>query len=344
MRNSIYYIVVALVFLISKSTIAQDIHFSQFQFAQTYLNPATTGTFKGDYRAVLNFKEQFSEFDNAFQTYRASYDMPISKTRRGLKQTGAGIDIYQDIAGDSKTKITTFLLNISQTVQLSYKSDLSLGLGFGYSQYSANYNNLKWDDQYNGIAYDENSLTQENFLGRSQGIFEISTGLLFRQFDRNGKKLEVGVSLAHLTTPQLELNGTGLKDNLPMRFVLHGKKEFELNDEKWGVIPMLFFANQRRAREIMIGSMFSYKYSLRSQYTGYYKSTRVYFGANIRVGDAIIPQFGLNIKERYIFNVSYDINVSKARNASQYKGGLEVSLSLSGFFNSKFQVISPATF
>lgn len=320
---------------------AQDIHFSQFVFTPTFINPATAGTFSGDYRGFLNFKEQSSSFNKAYKTYHASYDMPILKNRKE-KTTGAGFELFQDIAGDSKTKTTSVTLNLSQTVQFASYADLSMGISLGYTQYSANYSGLNWDAQFNGVNYDEELPTQEIFLGRSQGFFDFSAGLFYRYFDYYGFPYEIGLSVSHLSTPSIDLQGS--TDDLPMKIVVHGKKEFELNNDRWATIPMFFIAKQRKAYEVNGGLMIRYDVGLHSKYTGYYKNTTIYFGATYRVGDAIIPQFYINLKEKYTLGLSYDVNVFSLASGSSYRGGLEVSLSLSGFFSEGYRVISPVTF
>ena len=319
----------------------QDIHFSQFALTPTFLNPAAAGTFTGDFRGTLNFKEQYSTFNNAYKTYRASYDMPIVKNRR-KKATGAGIDIFQDVAGDSKTKLTSFNLSLSQTIQFASYADLSLGIGMGYTQYSANYVGLTWDAQFNGLDYDETLPTQETFFGRSQGYFDFSAGLFYRYFDYYGFPYEIGLSVSHLSTPSISL--TDELDELPMKITLHAKKEFELQNDRWGVIPMIFAAKQREAYEINGGLLVRSDVGLHSKYTGYYKNTTIYFGATFRVGDAVIPQFYINLKEKYTLGLSYDVNISKLATGSKYRGGLEVSLSMSGFLSEKYRVVSPVTF
>ena len=335
-----YYIIITVI-LMAKIASAQDLHFSQFPLTPTFINPGTAGTFTGDFRGTLNFKEQFSSFNNAFKTYRASYDMPVIKDRR-YKKTGAGIDIFQDVAGDSKTKITSVNLSVSQTIQLKSYADLSLGIAMGYSQYSANYLDLMWDSQFNGLDYDETLPTLESFYARSEGYFDFSAGLFYRYFDYYGFPYEIGLSFSHLTTPSIDL--TGNLDELPMKITLHGKKEIELQNDRWGVIPMIFIAKQRQAYEINGGVLMRCDVGLHSKYTGYYKNTTIYFGATMRLGDAIIPQFYLNLKEKYTLGLSYDVNISQLVTASQYRGGLEVSLSMSGFFTEKYRVISPVTF
>ena len=57
---------------------AQDIHFTQFTAAPLTVNPAFTGNFDGQWRATAIYRTQCKEVSpQAYQTYGASFDMPI---------------------------------------------------------------------------------------------------------------------------------------------------------------------------------------------------------------------------------------------------------------------------
>lgn len=337
-KNIVLLIVIVLV---AKNYSAQDLHFSQYILTPTFLNPGAAGTFIGDYRGLLNFKEQYSSFNKAYQTYHGSYDMPITRNGR-YKAMGAGINLFQDIAGDSKTKSTSVTLNLSQTIQFASYADLSLGISMGYTQYSANYADLMWDAQWDGVTYDERLPTQEIFFGRNQGHFDFGAGLFYRYFDYDGFPYEIGLAVSHLTTPSIGVWDD--QDELPMKITIHGKKEFELYNDRFALIPMFFAAKQRTAYEINGGMLVRYDVGLHSKYTGYYKNTTIYFGASYRWADAIVPQFLINLKEKYTLGLSYDVNISPLVAGSRYKGGLEVSFSMAGFFTEGYRVISPVTF
>ncbi|PZP41957.1 MAG: hypothetical protein DI598_17590, partial [Pseudopedobacter saltans] len=60
---------------------AQDPHFSQYFAAPMTINPALTGKFDGDFRANVNFRNQWSSIDNGYKTFTGSVDMPILQNR-----------------------------------------------------------------------------------------------------------------------------------------------------------------------------------------------------------------------------------------------------------------------
>ncbi|HQQ95111.1 MAG TPA: type IX secretion system membrane protein PorP/SprF, partial [Bacteroidia bacterium] len=50
---------------------AQDVHFSQYYFSPLSLNPANTGNYDGNYRFFGNYRSQWREISEAYDTYSA---------------------------------------------------------------------------------------------------------------------------------------------------------------------------------------------------------------------------------------------------------------------------------
>jgi hypothetical protein len=102
---------------IGLSAQAQDIHFSQYNFANPVLNPALTSASK-DLIASINHKEQWRAV-KAFRTSHASFEMKLAQPnwvkinnhtgyfKRRLSQGLAfGINIFSDNAGGGVMKHT----------------------------------------------------------------------------------------------------------------------------------------------------------------------------------------------------------------------------------------------
>lgn len=318
---------------------AQDIHFSQFTEAPLNINPAYSGMYSGDYRAILNFKEQWSNIKNSYKTYAGSFDFILLKNNSGLKSTGIGVNFFQDVAGSSKTKTSRIDLNVSQTIYLSSESDLTLGVGGSYLDISANYNDLLWANQWNGFEFDQVIGSGESFSSLGVKNFDLSAGILYRNFDFNGYPLEIGASVYHLTQPKVGI--INFEDNIPYKFVGHATKEFNFpHSNEWGGVLMGFGNMQRTAREITGGFLLRKDFGMVSRHTGYYRNFNVYFGALYRYNDAIIIMSKLLLQGAYSIGVSYDINVSPLVAATRYRGGFEISLSYSGLFED-YPVVSP---
>jgi hypothetical protein len=77
---------------------------------------------------------------------------------------------------------------------------------------------------------------------------------------------------------------------------------------------------QANAKNTMVGGAFMYNVNQTE-----FNPTNVYIGSWYRFGDAIIPYVGLEFGEWH-FGVSYDVNTSSLKPASNTRGGVEVSL------------------
>ena len=63
-----------------------------------------------------------------------------------------------------------------------------------------------------------------------------------------------------------------------------------------------------------------------SRYTGNKTASSISFGTYYRYADAIITYFNIDYKKQLSIGISYDINVSKLKIASNLRGGAEVTL------------------
>ena len=66
-------------------------------------------------------------------------------------------------------------------------------------------------------------------------------------------------------------------------------------------------------------------------------SSAIQFGAFYRYKDAVIFTTALEYKHSMLFGVSYDVNVSKFKEASKFRGGIEFSLVLLQLKKSKLR-------
>src|SRR3954466_6657585 len=78
---------------------AQDIHFSQVLETPLFLNPANTGFFNGYFRAIANYRNQWSAMGNPYQTIGISMDGGLFKSKRRKAFMGLGFTLFNDRAG-----------------------------------------------------------------------------------------------------------------------------------------------------------------------------------------------------------------------------------------------------
>ena len=140
---------------------SQDIHFSQYNQVPLIINPAMTGVFNGDIRAIINYKDQWRSIA-PYRTSALSVDMPLFKKKKQTGYMGAGLSIFNDKAGEFNWGITQFNLSASGIVAINDNQIISAGLQGGLAQRSINSSGLKWGNQFNGKEYDISIDPKEN--------------------------------------------------------------------------------------------------------------------------------------------------------------------------------------
>jgi len=69
-----FSMVVLMLSTLSGTSSAQDFHYSQFYNAPLHLNPALTGIFRGDIRAMGNYKSQWTDVPVDYKTVTLAVD------------------------------------------------------------------------------------------------------------------------------------------------------------------------------------------------------------------------------------------------------------------------------
>ena len=87
MRKGIFKAIVILVCVVTTfvNVRAQDIHYSQYNYAPLQLNPALAGLNNCDYRLALNARTQWnliSASGNTYSTFGASADFAVGKVTK----------------------------------------------------------------------------------------------------------------------------------------------------------------------------------------------------------------------------------------------------------------------
>src|SRR5689334_7928488 len=98
--------------LIIHYSFSQDPHFSQFAQSPLTMNPALAGFFDGDFRAIANYRNQWSSVDG-FKTMEATCDGNVLKNKWTKGFLGLGLNVLSDQAGAAGMNSTQFNLSVS---------------------------------------------------------------------------------------------------------------------------------------------------------------------------------------------------------------------------------------
>jgi len=291
-----------------------DPHFSQYYVYPSWLNPALTGAFDGDYRVSGIYRSQWGNISSPFSTQGLSGEFTTDKN------VNAGITLLNQKAGNGGYNYTTAYGNFAYTgVRFGANGNqrVVMGLQFGLIRRSFNPSKLTFGDQWNPITgYNAGSATADVFTQTNTTSFDAGAGLLYYDAEP-GKKVNIfgGFSLSHITTPTDKFSAVGTA-KLPMRYTVHGGVRLTIS-EQLTLTPNLLYLRQGSSEEKMFGAYVQMKAS---------EETDVMLGINYRVKDAIAPYVGFTYKNM-VFGASYDVNTSSLGKMTHGANGFEISLS-----------------
>lgn len=342
--KKVIYILSLLISAFASDLRAQDIHFSQALETPLFLSPANTGFFNGYFRASANYRNQWASMNNAFQTYAVSLDGGLFKSRRRQAFMGIGVTFFNDVAGAAKMRKTSAQLNVSGILKTGRRSAISVGLAGGAAGTNANYANLIYASQFDGNAFDPSLPNGEPAIYRQYTTTDIAAGIAWefgkvvsdQDYD-DVKSFRLAFGAYHLNRPVQEY-GPGSSYKLPIRLAYSLISNLDVTDTKVTLTPAFILQTQGPALEFLTGTYIKYRSKTGTKQTGKLQQTSIGFGAfyrGNRLSDALIPKLIFE-SGNFAIGLSYDVNVSDYRRASNYKGGFEVSLRYNSLASSLF--------
>ena len=294
-----------------------DPHFTQYYVYPSWLNPALTGAFDGDYRVSGIYRNQWNQVSSPFSTPGVSADFA------GNKNLNYGISFLNQSAGDGGYNYLTAYGSLAYTgVKFGTNGDQRMVFGMQAGIIGRRFNPSKFTlgTQWNPITgFNPTNPTLETFRNNSSTVLDIGAGVLYYDAKPNKKaNLYVGFSANHLNQPE-DAFATNQKVKLPMRFTGHAGVRILMSDVV-SLTPNILYARQGNAEEKMVGAYVQMKAG---------NSTDFLLGANYRVDDAISPYVGFYHKNM-VLGVSYDINTSDLGRIARGASSFEISLSFIG--------------
>jgi len=320
---------------------AQDIHFSQFFEAPLLRNPSLAGIFEGDYRVQGVYRDQWNSVTNAYRTgsFNGEYKMPIGK---GSDYFTTGLQIVYDKAGTVGLTTTHLLPAINYHKSLSGEKPMYLSLGFmgGLVQKRIDYSKITTDIQYGGGGYDPSVPNGETFPNANLNYFDGSFGASFNTtFGTDNKNtMFVGAAYHHFNRPKNSFYHNAAIELNPKYVFSVGMK---LNVDDYTFFTLQADQSvQGPFKETIAGALYSWKLGGDPDAAAYVLHT----GAFLRWKDALIPVIKVDMNSLSVA-ISYDVNVSQLKTASQSRGGFELSVAYIGFVDrpnsSKNKILCP---
>ena len=303
-------------FCVGSLSYGQDIHFSMFDLSPINLNPGNTGNFDGKYRFIGNHRNQWKSVTVPFKTLNIAGD---GRDIFGKKGFHGGIQINQDIAGDSKLRTFQIMASGAYENQIIDSSwTLFAGMHLGYTNKHIDYTLLEFNSQYNGVAFDPTLSNNEIFSTDARNYLKSNLGaVLLKQINAN-TSVDFGLGLFNIFTPRQSFFED---DNIELdrRLSLFGIGHLRLS-QSLSVHPKASFMAQGKYKETIIGAEAEYHLL---EMPGLYRSA--WGGIYYRNKDAAYFTAGMTY-DQWKFGLSYDINFSKLVPASNNRGGFEFAV------------------
>jgi len=271
--------------------------FTQSYASHLNLNPALAGLSHSP-TVVLNYRNQWADFDGGFKTYSASVDKHF-----GIIRSGIGLSIVNDKAMKGIVSNLAVSGHYSYYVPVNKNWGATMGFQATFNQRVIDADALLFGDQIdpntgtiNGdlstnevMAFEE----QKNYFGLSGGFMVFSQTLYF------------GAAFKNINQPNISVVEIADESRLPMYISAHAGNTFyfDLGNIHPYVTPNIFFANQGKYNQVMLGAQ---------------AGLGVLFGGlwarhNITNFDALMFLLGVE-KNIFKFGYSYDMSVGQPGN------------------------------
>lgn len=338
--NRIKLLATLLLLSFASGVTAQDIHFSQFFEAPLLRNPSLAGLFTGDWRVQAVFHDQWQTVGNAYRTgsFNGEYKIPVGKANDFVT---AGLQVLYDKAGTAALSTTELLPAFSYHKSLSDDKPMFLNLGLmgGMVWKSIDRSKVTTNSQYNGTAYDPALPDGETLLYPNVNYWDGSLGLSFNSaFGKDHENTYFfGAAMHHLNRPKNSFyKNPGVE--LAAKYVFSAGVKLTLNEANYFTIQA-DHSRQAGSVESIGGVLYSYKLGADPENSDFI----FHLGGFLRWRDAFIPVIKLDMQALSV-SLSYDVNVSELKTASQSRGGVELSISWIGLLdreNSRGGIPSP---
>jgi type IX secretion system PorP/SprF family membrane protein len=311
---------------------AQDFTFSQFYEAPLLRNPSLAGVFDGDVRLSGVFRNQWQSVTVPYQTTAASAEMkfPIYQQNDWLT---VGMQVTNDEAGDIKLRRTALLpvLNYHKSLGGNYDNYLSLAFMGGPVSNQFDPTKLRMDDQFVNGEFDPNNPTQ-TFERTGFSYWDASAGLTYNAGFGEDSKYYIGAAMFHLNNPKVAFYTNNDDVFLKRKYAFNAGLSTPTSDINNLVLFADYFV-QGGNKQFLGGALYGIDIAER-YYDDDDQKLSLYLGGAYRWNDAVIPTVKLNMYNLGV-GMSYDVNISQLKTASQFRGGFELTLSYKAKFTSR---------
>jgi type IX secretion system PorP/SprF family membrane protein len=289
-------------YLTAINSSAQDFVFSQVYNNRLFQNPSFTGYEEGVLRASLMHRAQYIT-PGPYSLNTLAIDRRLCKPDK----IGIGLFASSEEQGDGFLQTAFIGISLGFHQQLNKKYSLSAGMQLSAIQQSVNWSKYVFPDQINAYGIDPNLISANYGLNTNVGIIgvDLGAGILLKKKTRFGKNFIAGLSIYHLSKPNV-----GLLNNhqLPIRTNLHFGINYPIYNNELNITCRWIQQDNLNFQSIDINTDLNYKkyffsgVGLRNNLNRYYYKNILFILLNVG--------FKKNINNSaFKFGFSYDLPV-----------------------------------
>jgi len=301
---------------------AQDVHFSQYFFSPLTLNPAHTGNFKADYRGFLNFRSQWKELGEPYETYSAGGD--INFYPKGQNYSGGFLFLNDRSGGD--LLVNKVMASGAKHLRVAgFKLHAGLQTAFIMKRIDPLRNSYPNQLNWNIGRFDPTLPNYEPGLIQKDNFLDINVGVAAEK--KIGKFIgEFGLAFFHLNRPKESLNGQSVR--IPVRKAITLGAGWQLNEKLTFKLHSLYGFTTKTS-DWVSGFTFDYIFSSGPFFNNSFFTGMMWRSGINRNADAGIVTAGFNINN-YTIGFSYDLTFSKLKTSVDMRGAYEIALIFRG--------------
>jgi type IX secretion system PorP/SprF family membrane protein len=315
------------------SLIAQDRQFTQFYASPMTLNPAMSGAFDGKYRVGGIYRDQWrGVLDQPYQTFAFGADLRLEPFAANVSKDriGAGLLFFKDNVNTLDFSTTQIALSgaYHKALDLNSTQYLSLGVQMGLTQRNVNYENLTFQEQWNGEGAFNQTRT-EKLPDNNFGYNDMAVGLNYSINPVPGTAFFIGAAMHHFNSPNIAFfQGEDIpKIPLTARYSVQLAAQFPINKEHTVFMsPRLLASLQGPHLTANVGTNFRFKtnktYNMAFHVGSWARPVKDINGFNL---EAVVVMAGFEFNN-ILLGLSYDVNIPTLKNYKRTQNVFEISL------------------
>ncbi len=328
-----YYILLTFLFCYSIAQ-AQDPYFSQYNAASQQTNPVMTGLFEGDFRANINYREQWGSVTETrpYRTMAAGFDVKKNILKRDY--LGIGVTAMRDEAQAANLTQNRAHVSVAYAKHVGGSSrrrtdQYLIAAGqFGLGQNMLSAQNLWFSNQYDATAGVVNFAADsgEMMINNNSPLYmDANAGLMWYGLFGEARSLYFGASAHHLNTPNISFF-EGTRATLDRRYSVQAGGELPIS-KNLSLLPSIVGMLQGSAMQIIGGGSFRYnsrdlkEIALRMGAWGHL-SNKLESGMLM---NAVILGAAIEMEQLQI-GLSYDLTTSQLSQLNNGRGAFELAI------------------